>query len=175
MSNVPFPSESEIKKYHQERKDHIKRDVEITKNKSDGKVQLTPSEIERRQSIRNERMASKNLNNAHNDVVNVNIGNSDNDNKDTLPNTFTITIPSINIPSVDDPNIIYENVEDAKKANIFTYPNNELEVNKCLVFKDLWDKGFYMGDGLRFGGHFLVYPGVFFFSKIIIFVNNLLT
>lgn len=30
---------------------------------------------------------------------------------------------------------------------------------KCLVFMDLWDKGYYMTSGEKFGGDFLVYPG----------------
>lgn len=33
------------------------------------------------------------------------------------------------------------------------------ETLKCKVFKDLWDKGYYITAGEKFGGDFLVYPG----------------
>lgn len=32
---------------------------------------------------------------------------------------------------------------------------------KCAVFEDLWNKGFYITKGQKFGGDFLVYLGIF--------------
>nr|CAG4650569.1 EOG090X0G6M [Sida crystallina] len=37
------------------------------------------------------------------------------------------------------------------------YPNHSSI--RCLVFIDLWDKGYYLTAGEKFGGDFLVYPG----------------
>lgn len=47
----------------------------------------------------------------------------------------------------------------AKDAGIWSYPSSLIERAKCAVFRDLWEKGYYMGAGVKFGGDFLVYPG----------------
>lgn len=54
----------------------------------------------------------------------------------------------------------YSTIQAAKDAGIWSYPSDLVERAKCAVFRDLWDKGYYMGGGLKFGGDFLVYPGV---------------
>lgn len=53
----------------------------------------------------------------------------------------------------------YHTLQDARHAGLWTYPSNQEERAKCAVFADLWQKGYYMGNGLRFGGDWLVYPG----------------
>lgn len=53
----------------------------------------------------------------------------------------------------------YSTIQSAKDAGIWSYPSNLIERAKCAVFRDLWDKGYYMGGGLKFGGDFLIYPG----------------
>jgi len=53
----------------------------------------------------------------------------------------------------------YSTIQAAKDAGIWLYPSDLVERAKCAVFRDLWDKGYYMGGGLKFGGDFLVYPG----------------
>lgn len=54
----------------------------------------------------------------------------------------------------------YSTIQAAKDAGIWSYPSDLLERAKCAVFRDLWDKGYYMGGGLKFGGDFLIYPGM---------------
>jgi tRNA-splicing endonuclease subunit Sen34 len=54
----------------------------------------------------------------------------------------------------------YPTIQAAKDAGIWSYPSDLTERAKCAVFRDLWDKGYYMGGGLKFGGDFLVYPGI---------------
>jgi tRNA-splicing endonuclease subunit Sen34 len=54
----------------------------------------------------------------------------------------------------------YSTLQAAKNAGIWSYPSDLTERARCAVFRDLWDKGYYMGGGLKFGGDFLVYPGV---------------
>lgn len=39
------------------------------------------------------------------------------------------------------------------------YPVTEAETTRYRVFKDLWEKGYYLTSGGKFGGDFLVYPG----------------
>lgn len=53
----------------------------------------------------------------------------------------------------------YFTLQGARDAGLWNYPSNQEERAKCAVFADLWQKGYYMGNGLRFGGDWLVYPG----------------
>ena len=55
---------------------------------------------------------------------------------------------------------IYYTLQEARAAGVWSYPSNQDERAKCAVFADLWRKGYYMANGLRFGGDWLVYPGM---------------
>ncbi|KAG1718500.1 tRNA-intron endonuclease catalytic domain-like protein [Suillus lakei] len=48
----------------------------------------------------------------------------------------------------------------AREAGIWLYPSTLQERARCGVFRDLWEKGYYMGGGIKFGGEYLVYPVV---------------
>lgn len=48
----------------------------------------------------------------------------------------------------------------AREAGIWLYPSTLQERARCGVFRDLWEKGYYMGGGIKFGGEYLVYPGM---------------
>lgn len=47
----------------------------------------------------------------------------------------------------------------AREAGIWLYPSTLQERARYGVFRDLWEKGYYMGGGIKFGGEYLVYPG----------------
>ncbi|KAH9174198.1 tRNA-intron endonuclease catalytic domain-like protein [Lactarius sanguifluus] len=53
----------------------------------------------------------------------------------------------------------YETLDAAREAGVWTYPATEEERARCEVFRDLWEKGYYLGGGSKFGGDWLVYPG----------------
>jgi tRNA splicing endonuclease len=53
----------------------------------------------------------------------------------------------------------YETIDAAREAHVWNYPSNAEERARCEVFRDLWEKGYYMGGGSKFGGDWLVYPG----------------
>ncbi|KIO20150.1 hypothetical protein M407DRAFT_140323 [Tulasnella calospora MUT 4182] len=53
----------------------------------------------------------------------------------------------------------YETIQAAKEAGVWTYPSTPTERAKCAVYRDLIDKGYFIGGGLKFGGDWLVYPG----------------
>ncbi|XP_047354583.1 tRNA-splicing endonuclease subunit Sen34 isoform X1 [Vespa velutina] len=50
------------------------------------------------------------------------------------------------------------------------YPNSVQEKLRYATFKDLWERGYYITNGEKFGGDFLVYPGdpIMFHSQFII-------
>ena len=53
----------------------------------------------------------------------------------------------------------YETLDAARAAHVWSFPSNVEERARCEVFRDLWEKGYYMGGGSKFGGDWLVYPG----------------
>ena len=57
------------------------------------------------------------------------------------------------------PTYTYETLDEARAAHVWSYPSNAEERARCEVFRDLWEKGYYMGGGSKFGGDWLVYPG----------------
>ncbi|QRW00658.1 tRNA intron endonuclease, catalytic C-terminal domain [Ceratobasidium sp. AG-Ba] len=54
---------------------------------------------------------------------------------------------------------VYHSISEARDAGIWSYPSDEKERAECAVFRDLWEKGNYLGPGIKFGGNYLVYPG----------------
>jgi tRNA-splicing endonuclease subunit Sen34 len=75
---------------------------------------------------------------------------------------YTITIPgsSDTFPWHTPNPHTYTTIMAAQTAGIWDYPSTAAERAKCVVFQDLWDKGYFMGGGIKFGGDFLVYPGI---------------
>ena len=59
----------------------------------------------------------------------------------------------------NQPQSMYETLDAARAAGVWSYPSNADERARCEVFRDLWEKGYYMGGGIKFGGDWLVYPG----------------
>lgn len=84
---------------------------------------------------------------------------------DDLVNTATypVIIPaaSDNLGWYQPEAVTYSSIESAKIAGIWNYPTTLHERAKCGVFRELWEQGYFMGVGLRFGGDYLVYPGWF--------------
>lgn len=74
------------------------------------------------------------------------------------------------------PTYTYETLDAAREAHVWNYPSNAEERARCEVFRDLWEKGYYMGGGSKFGGDWLVYPGACallpFLSRIFFTVSS---
>jgi len=51
-------------------------------------------------------------------------------------------------------------IEAAKAAGVWDFPSNLQERARCGVFRSLWEQGYFMGGGIKFGGDYLVYPGI---------------
>uniref|UniRef100_A0A6M2CS01 tRNA-intron lyase n=1 Tax=Rhipicephalus microplus TaxID=6941 RepID=A0A6M2CS01_RHIMP len=58
--------------------------------------------------------------------------------------------------------VLYECLR-TKASNLvpveLNYPRTDAHKVRCRVFKDLWERGYYMTVGSKFGGDFLVYSG----------------
>lgn len=50
---------------------------------------------------------------------------------------------------------IQQNVEEAE----WKFPTNSTEYLRFRVFKEFWTQGYFLTQGSKFGGDFLVYPG----------------
>lgn len=69
-----------------------------------------------------------------------------------LPSTASPLVP---VPAT----AAHLTLASARAAGVWTYPETEIERARCAVFRDLWEQGFFMGGGIKFGGDWLVYPG----------------
>jgi len=89
-------------------------------------------------------------------------------NPSSLP--YVITIPasssSLEWYSPTQASAIYHTLASAREAGVWTYPSTLPERARCGVFKDLWHKGYFMGGGIKFGGEYLIYPGMSLLSLL---------
>lgn len=88
---------------------------------------------------------------------------------------WTVTVPTSSaseLPWYATPGATYSTLEDASAAGIWSYPSSPVEKAKCGVFRDLWEKGYCMGGGIKFGGDFLVYPGTYLPIRSIVLLTD---
>lgn len=53
----------------------------------------------------------------------------------------------------------YNSIESAKAAGIWDFPSTGQDRARCGVYRDLWEQGYFIGHGIKFGAEYLVYPG----------------
>lgn len=53
-----------------------------------------------------------------------------------------------------------EEVDLCKASPDWPYTGQKKHELRFKVFRDLWQKGYYLTSGSKFGGDFLVYPGI---------------
>lgn len=59
-----------------------------------------------------------------------------------------------------DPSLVtYSTLAAARAAEVWSYPSTAAERARAGVFRALWERGYFMGAGIKFGGDLLVYPG----------------
>lgn len=78
---------------------------------------------------------------------------------------YTVVIPGSSAASFEWYNpafSTYSTIASARAAGIWDYPSTLNERAKCGVFRGLWEQGYFMGGGIKFGGDYLVYPGMCF-------------
>ncbi|XP_064597229.1 tRNA-splicing endonuclease subunit Sen34-like [Liolophura sinensis] len=75
-------------------------------------------------------------------------------------------VESVNIPAISTDHtmvqLFTENPWREKRTEVaveWNFPLSEQEVMRCQVFRDLWERGYFLTSGCKFGGDFLVYPG----------------
>jgi tRNA-splicing endonuclease subunit Sen34 len=77
--------------------------------------------------------------------------------------SYTVTIPtsSSSLPWYVPHKSTYTTLAWARMSGVWMYPSTLHERAKCGVFRGLWEQGYFMGGGIKFGGDFLVYPGLY--------------
>ena len=87
-------------------------------------------------------------------------------NTSSIPYTIVIPASSSSLEWYDSSVRSYSTIEDAREAGVWDYPSDLTERARCGVFKDLWKQGYFMGGGIKFGGEYLVYPGIYCFITL---------
>ena len=91
-------------------------------------------------------------------------------NTSMIPHTIVIPASSSSLDWYDSSTCLFPSLEAAREAGLWDYPSNLTERARCGVFKDLWKQGFFMGGGIKFGGEYLVYPGIYCFITLYLIV-----
>ncbi|KAL4076970.1 hypothetical protein V8B97DRAFT_1866172 [Scleroderma yunnanense] len=73
--------------------------------------------------------------------------------------TVHVSASSSGLEWYNQPAYSFATLTSAREAGIWDYPTTADERARCAVFHDLWEKGYFMGGGIKFGGDYLVYPG----------------
>lgn len=78
-----------------------------------------------------------------------------------LAQAYMLETPSLSstLPYYEPSAVTYTTLEAAREAGVWTFPSNLDERARSGVFRALWERGYFMGVGIKFGGGFLVYPG----------------
>ncbi|CAG8554596.1 4473_t:CDS:2 [Ambispora gerdemannii] len=53
----------------------------------------------------------------------------------------------------------FTTIEQAATAKLWRWPNTEKDQHRFKVFSDLWERGYFITNGIKFGGDFLLYSG----------------
>ncbi|KAF8136793.1 tRNA-intron endonuclease catalytic domain-like protein [Boletus edulis] len=78
-----------------------------------------------------------------------------------LATSYTVHVPGASstfewyAPSIHS----FTTLAAARDAGMWDYPETPAQRARCAVFRDLWEQGYFMGGGFKFGGEYLVYPG----------------
>lgn len=71
-----------------------------------------------------------------------------------------------------------EKVDWHVASQLWPYAGQELHEMRYRIFQDLWERGYYLTAGSKFGGDFLVYPGegrfLRDFTRLFAFVERVL-
>lgn len=79
----------------------------------------------------------------------------------TTPYTVHVPGTSSTFPWYAPPTHSFTTLAAARDARIWDYPETPIQRARCGVFRDLWEQGYFMGGGIKFGGEYLVYPGMY--------------
>ncbi|CAB4481704.1 uncharacterized protein OCT59_001910 [Rhizophagus irregularis] len=53
----------------------------------------------------------------------------------------------------------FDSINTAKQNNLWIWPSTLKDIQKYKIYSDLWNKGYYITSGIKFGGDYLLYPG----------------
>ena len=74
---------------------------------------------------------------------------------------YSISIPTLShkFPWFASEAHTFDTLDSARDSGIWNYPSTVEQRARCGVFRALWEKGYYLGNGVKFGGEYLIYPG----------------
>jgi tRNA-splicing endonuclease subunit Sen34 len=75
--------------------------------------------------------------------------------------TYTISIPAVSdeYQWYSPQHATFSTITSAQQTGVWLYPSDLNERARYGVFRSLWEQGYFMGSGIKFGGDYLVYPG----------------
>ncbi|CAG8522926.1 24192_t:CDS:2 [Dentiscutata erythropus] len=72
--------------------------------------------------------------------------------------TTTIKTSSTSFAWYNDNDYCFDSLEVARLAGLWTWPSTPKEQYKYNIYCDLWNRGYFITSGIKFGGDYLLYP-----------------
>ncbi|KAG7092403.1 hypothetical protein E1B28_008760 [Marasmius oreades] len=170
-SAYPQPSTLQFQQWLKEQQDHLKQQiaVEVKNTKDNGSQDHAMSDEavrkrKERELKRQQKAAEMQQQQGDTQVQSIAFISAEEDLQPQSQSTATSTTVLIPTASSSLPwhlpqNHTYDSVESAKAAGIWNFPSDLHDSARYRVFKDLWEQGYFLGGGIKFGGDYLVYPG----------------
>ncbi|KAI0207387.1 tRNA-splicing endonuclease subunit Sen34 [Lamellibrachia satsuma] len=148
---VSLPSPEEVDNFQRTRRQLYEDQVELCKVKKREEIQAHEEEIQRGRMVKRQRLLEEQKTTGQS-VVSTQSIHIDTNLDDIKINTLPEKSCAVQICTATHRCTELEAAE-------WHYPTTEMEHTRYRVFKDLWEKGYYLTSGGKFGGDFLVYPG----------------
>ncbi|KAF2074355.1 hypothetical protein CYY_004331 [Polysphondylium violaceum] len=185
--SYPIPTKESLNTFVSKRDDRIKQQIQqnsIERLKKQQEFQNEDKQKEQKEKklkklqLKKQKQEELNSNSSNNNISDKDkeeeqeeIKQDSNDNNNNKKQKTThVEYINYNIPIYTSTREAIENEPESKEwrdqrekkvinSNEYYFPNNEVEKIKYKVFRDLYEKGYCLTSGLKFGGTFLAYKG----------------
>ena len=160
----PEPSIEQLSKWSAEKQEDIKKQMALAEAKATKESRLTNGRATSEEALQKRRAREeKRLAHAAEAPESDSIAESpaeQNIYSTSMSHTVVIPAASSSLEWYKPDAHVYTTIEIAKEVGVWDYPSTLQERARCGVFRDLWEQGYFMGGGIKFGGDYLVYPGI---------------
>ncbi|KZT44183.1 tRNA-intron endonuclease catalytic domain-like protein [Sistotremastrum suecicum HHB10207 ss-3] len=152
-----IPTGSQLNSWQQQQKSKAQSSIPPLVDSTLNTPNLSEDQIQKRRLREEKRLAAAQRSTTPTEVSEDRLKATDSSN--ALQTAYNVDVPGASVEHPWYSPIVYESLESARAAGLWTFPNTQSEKARCAVFHDLWKQGYFMGIGIKFGGDWLVYPG----------------
>ncbi|KAJ7582838.1 hypothetical protein C8J56DRAFT_233112 [Mycena floridula] len=158
--SYPDPSEAQLQKWNAEETAYARRQLVVSEAKENLDRSMSAEAI-RKRNERQLKRAAEQISSvaAESPFIPDVVPSQDDASSTTIIYNVLIPTASSTLDWYSPNQATYATIEAAKAAGLWNFPSTLADRARCGVFRSLWEQGFFMGGGIKFGGDYLVYPG----------------